>query len=342
MYNAEFSFKYRCHVGDCANLFDMSLELLLHLKNVHLLNHQAIVCPFEGCAYTTSDASSFKVHKTRKHSRCSSQDAFKACILVRKSLPEPSSVIEQHDRAEDSNAVSVEFESNDNDCMETPSVDISEVVINRLTNFLLQLQVLDGVSFETIQRVVNEINDLSSVTLNSAKFACQKLLIESSVSQDVIDSVLRCFESNEIQKAVGPNGPLSTHKRRQSYFKSQLPYVEPNDVKLGGLHKCTFVPLLEDLRTFLCKDDVARIAFAPRTPFQGIYREFSDGAIYRNHLLFSKEQHSLQINLFSDAFTTGNPLGVRKKATKLDAIYCIPQNNSRNLFLDFSFIGANL
>lgn len=343
MYDAEFSFQYRCHVGNCASLFDLSSKFLHHLNSVHLLNHQTVVCPFKACTYTTFDASSFKAHKSRMHSHISPKDAFKECILVRGSLPGTSGIRELN--SNDSDAFDVEFPAHDNDCMETESPDeISDIVINRLANFLLQLQVLDGVSFETIQRVVNEINELSSITLNTAKIACKKLLLENSLSQDVIESVLSCFDSNEIQLVVGPNGPLSTHKRRQSYFKSQLPHVEPVDVKLAGLHHCTYVPLLEDLRTFLSKDDVARIAFAPVAPFEGIYREFSDGSIYRNHLLFSNEPHSVQINLFTDAFTTGNPLGVRKKATKLDAIYCISQNSSIKYkiksLLDFSYIGS--
>lgn len=82
-----------------------------------------------------------------------------------------------------------------------------------------------------------------------------------------------------------------------------------------------YVPLLEDLQSYLEKEDIAREAFSNKPGFSGIYRDFCDGLIFRNHKLFSKEEHSIQLFLFSDAFQTGNPLSVCKKATKLDSVY---------------------
>ncbi len=58
----------------------------------------------------------------------------------------------------------------------------------------------------------------------------------------------------------------------------------------------------------------------------GFYRDVNDGFYFRNHSLFSQQEHALQIQLYYDDSETANPLGSKKGVHKLGCIYFILRN----------------
>lgn len=59
---------------------------------------------------------------------------------------------------------------------------------------------------------------------------------------------------------------------------------------------------------------------------EGFYTDVNDGSYFRNHTLFSQQQHALQIQLYYDDFETANPLVSKKGVHKLGCIYFILRN----------------
>lgn len=59
---------------------------------------------------------------------------------------------------------------------------------------------------------------------------------------------------------------------------------------------------------------------------EGFYRDLNDGSYFKNHRLFSQQEHALQIQLYYDDFKSANPLGSKKGVHKLGCIYFVLRN----------------
>lgn len=134
-------------------------------------------------------------------------------------------------------------EQYDFSCSEIPSANECDIEIDirrMLSNFFMQLEVLDCLSFETIQRIVEQIKELNTASIDAVKRACEYELRKHSLKDEIIASILEAFQRNPIEQVCGPRAILSTHKRRQSYYKTQIGHVEPVNVQLDALHSYSY------------------------------------------------------------------------------------------------------
>lgn len=70
------------------------------------------------------------------------------------------------------------------------------------------------------------------------------------------------------------------------------------------------------------------VHFVQPSEERDILREFCDGSYFKEHSLFSKENKSLQIQLFYDDFETSNPLGSKHGMHKVGSMYFVLRNLS--------------
>ena len=71
----------------------------------------------------------------------------------------------------------------------------------------------------------------------------------------------------------------------------------------------------------LCLCKMSRsVKFVSKTSFSSVLSSFTDGSIFKNHLLFSKEA-SFQIILFFDELKTVDAIGFSRGKHKLGAFY---------------------
>ena len=87
------------------------------------------------------------------------------------------------------------------------------------------------------------------------------------------------------------------------------------------MHKLSYVPILEELDRLLSKEEVCRAVFLRQSSESDFIKCFSDGFFCSSNELFSAEEFSIQIALYSDAFQPCNPLGIYARKNKIEAVY---------------------
>lgn len=90
-------------------------------------------------------------------------------------------------------------------------------------------------------------------------------------------------------------------------------------------HRISYVPLLQDISSILEKDDVMDSVMAnyerEKAQKSSEYVDYCDGSLCREHELFSSDELTLRINLYTDSFNCCNPLGIYRNRHKLDGVY---------------------
>ena len=62
------------------------------------------------------------------------------------------------------------------------------------------------------------------------------------------------------------------------------------------------------------------IVFPLINVYRDFYRDINDGSYFRNHSLFSQQEHALQTQFYYDDFDTAKPLGSKKEVHKRGCI----------------------
>ncbi|KAG7459332.1 hypothetical protein MATL_G00209530 [Megalops atlanticus] len=87
-----------------------------------------------------------------------------------------------------------------------------------------------------------------------------------------------------------------------------------------------YVPILRTLESMFTNQELSNCFQQVKLHEDGIFKDINDGLYFRNHTLFSQQEHVLQIQLYYDDFETANPLGSKKGIHKPGCIYFILRN----------------
>lgn len=188
---------------------------------------------------------------------------------------------------------------------------------------------------ESIVSSMEEIVNSARSEAEDAVIAC----VSSEVAEQTIGKVQDCFENLD-----NPFSHLNTETKRQSYFKRKWKIVEPVEHVLGvrfdvrrdrttGVYseipvndKFTYVPILGTLESMFTNQELCKCFQQVKVHEDGIFKDINDGSYFRNHALFSQQEHALQIQLYYDDFETANPLGSKKGIHKLGGVYFTLRN----------------
>ncbi len=199
-----------------------------------------------------------------------------------------------------------------------------------------------GVAETTINYVVGAleevIGDIHSETQESVK---NSLSLEEPIKSFVESQIDQCFE-----KMQNPFAALNTESKRMRYFSDKWGKIDPVEYVLGTRFatrrnrttetfaqtivkdKFVYIPILETLQTIYKHPNITDMTARDSHQRPNCLYDIHDGEFFKNHALFSKQRHAVQIQLFFDEFECSNPLGSKRGIHKLGAIYFTLRNIS--------------
>lgn len=314
-----------CSVATCLQVCSNLKSLICHLKG-HILQLEAITCPFPGCARTYKKKSSFESHISRCH-RFAMQQAH---VDEQRSL-------DSFDHSPDQEVgASCDVGSQSNGDF----VRNQSQVIDAFGLLYLRLLSEHLVPSSTVQIISEAFFDLQNNNLEQMLSELRRKLDSVGISDSTSQEVLHLLSDNDqILKAHSSSGVLRSPYARKEYFKERFSYVEPVAILLGKNKKnqdATFhyVPIIDTLKALLYDESVVSQCLNPLSTEVGVLRDFVDGIVHKSIPLFDQQSDAVKLLLFQDAFEVVNPLGSAKKKHKILAVYFMlgnlyPWNRSR-------------
>ncbi|KAK0134446.1 hypothetical protein N1851_029941 [Merluccius polli] len=199
--------------------------------------------------------------------------------------------------------------------------------------------------------VVAELQSVGIGQGNVHNLVCSLEEVVNGIQDQIKETVLSCLSDGQIVEKVeqtlghldNPFTQLNSVAKRRQYFSKKWGVVAPVKKLLGSRfdnrwNKNTgtfdqvlvsdtlaYVPLLLTLQSVFKQSSIIDM-FTSVQSSSNLYSDLRDGAYFMKHPLFSKDIPSLQIQLFYDDFEPCNPLGSKKGAHKLGAIYFTLRN----------------
>ena len=234
----------------------------------------------------------------------------------------------------------------DTDVLPTQSLPCDAVlqernILNSCATLLAELKVA-GVAEATINYAVSAlqevVRDIHSHTQEALK---NSLALEEPIKSVVESQIDECFE-----KVINPFVVLNSESKRMVYFSEKWGKIDPVEFVLGTrfatrLNRTTrtflqttvkdkfmYIPILETLKSIYNHPNIKDMLIRDPKQSQHLLYDIQDGEFFKDHALFSKQEHAIQIQLFFDEFECCNPLGSKRGIHKLGAIYFTLRNVS--------------
>lgn len=311
---------FSCQLCCCSEL-GTEREYFVHISR-HLKNNETVTCMFKGCDYKSNIYSTFKSHKSRKHSLHSLVD-FKEDIVRGSFATETAEHVA-------SNAEELWGDEQPVD-LETSNYH-EDVVQLKLAAVLLKLENIFHVPSAAVDELLEEFQYLlGTASLCTAAKVIQDTLNSHSlqIDQSVIEELASALcTSNPVYKSVGKGCPLATSFKRKNFYKENFKVVEPVEYVLDEKNKRTFqyVPVLKVLQQLFSDCHLlAKVLDGSRITEQSgeevIYRSFREGLFFKENSFLSAGELRVLLNLYIDDFEICNPLGTSRKKHKICAIY---------------------
>lgn len=290
-------------------------EMLTHLR-AHLRQKEVVPCPFRGCNFKTNVYSTFNSHKCKEHQNESNFDPEVVVQNVANISPDSDIEHEPEDFSDESKAAPVAGSGTDG---------LAEQLQYNLAAFFLKMQTILHVSEKATQEIIEHIDQLFSLSEPLVKESVIKILKKHNCpfTDKLVSEVVQAVsDSNVLHKSVTSEAPLSTAKRRKSYYEENFPFVKPVEYLIESTKRTfMYVPILTTLQLLFTKTDVLEKVQETMPPSPGHYSSYRDGSYYHENAFFSDEGQKLSIILYIDDFEIANPLGTSKKIHKVCAVY---------------------
>lgn len=372
-----------CKIDTCIQVCRDAKTLLSHLKG-HITEGKRVTCPFVACKRSFTNKSTFASHVSRCHGRSFwadvagtdiesvptvQQDEGCALETESRSAQSPCSAVQSTSSETNlSDGLPIEGCSTAHEKSEQGITDYQEghghqrsQIVDAVGRFYLRLLSECLLPSRTVQLISEALFDLQSNNLDLMVDAVRQKLQEDGLNQDAAKAVIsKMLESDVLTGLHNSSGIFRTSYTRTGYFQKSFSYVEPVAILLGQNRKKQaahfhYVPLIETLKVLLKDKSVKQQFMTPDVSQPGVYKDFTDGTVFKSIPLFHDHPDALQLLLFQDAFEVVNPLGSAKKKHKILAVYMLlgnlyPWNRSRmhsiQLLLlckegDFSFFGQD-
>ena len=313
---------------NCKEIFASLNELLKHLRR-HVLNHQAVKCPFSGCTFQSRVASTFAAHLSRTHTQknisCLSTEV---CIKGAHAAASTSTMFPVDEPVE-SDIASYDF------CTGMVSYEspvLSEKQLeNHVARFCLKMSTVLHISRSSIQEVIEDINHIHELSESHLFNAVKKLFEENGIDIQLVGQFVN-FIMKEMpfykltSSSLPSRGTLCSARLRDSYVKANMPYLSPVEYDLGYSavgKQCKFiyVPILQAIQNQLRRPDVLHEVLRRPTSVVGVYKCFLDGSNFVEQS--NDESFKIYLTLYIDEWESVNPLGTSRKIHKITSIYWV-------------------
>lgn len=305
---------FNCPVCDFKQPF-IERDMYSHLRG-HLRLKQMVPCPFRACKFKTNVYSTYNAHKCREHKNASEYDE---AVVVSNVSTECHDIDIEYEPAEFS-------DENETVVKAVSSTDgLAEQLQYNLAAFFLKMQTILHVSQRATQEIIEHIDQLFTLSQPVIREAVIKILRkhDCTFTDKLVSEIVQgVSESNILHKSVTSEGPLSTAKRRKTYYEDKFPFVKPIEYLIeSSQHTYMYVPILTSLQMLLKKADVLEKINETSSQLPGQYMSYCDGSYYQENQLLSAEGQNLSILLYIDDFEIANPLGTSKKMHKVCGVY---------------------
>ncbi|XP_028332484.1 uncharacterized protein LOC114481687 [Gouania willdenowi] len=312
---------FTCQLCGCREL-GSEYKYFVHIGH-HLKNNETVTCVFKGCEYKTNVYSTFKSHKSRKHSLHSLAD-FKENVVQGICVAETGeSSVSDKEFCDDSLSDDVGY---------VTSNDQLDVVEHKIAAVLLKLENIFHVPSAAIDELLDEFQYLLST---ASSCSTEKVIYDTLFShnlqldQTVVEELTSTLcTSNPVYKSIGKGCPLATSFKRKKYYRDNFKVVEPIEYILDHKDKRTlqYVPLLKFLQELFTTGQILNRALDSHLVSEvnvneGKYKSFRDGLFFKNNLFLSGGELRVLLNLYIDDFEICNPLGTSRKKHKICSIY---------------------
>ncbi|XP_042070926.1 uncharacterized protein LOC106632482 [Haplochromis burtoni] len=307
----------KIHHTSCSVLFR-------HLKFQHGLypgKFLRLTCGEPGCSFIFHTYSGYKRHLFRAHGDCVHSE------VINNFEPVPN----------DGTSVSQPVNVAHPMTITTPVPVEKRQILNMCSSVIAQVQ-SSGVPESTVQCLVGSLEELVNDIHAHAKQSVVDCL-STDTSRETLEKVEDCFDQLE-----NPFSCLNTESKRIRHFEQKWKIVEPIEHVLGvrfdvrkdrttGTYrqvpvndKFMYIPIMGSLSSMFRNGELCSSFQKTKLNMEGLYRDLNDGSYFKNHSLFSQQEHALQIQLYYDDFETANPLGSKKAVHKLGCIYFVLRN----------------
>lgn len=316
---------FTCYI--CKVHHTSSAQLFRHLKFQHGLypgRSLRLNCGEPGCSFVFRTYSGYSRHLSRAHEDRVDPDP------VANFEFEPANV-----GASVSQPVNV-----DPPVTVTTQIPIEKrQLLDTCSSVIAQVQA-SGVAESTVQCLVGYMEELvNDIHAHAKEAVVESLSSVASTSRETLAKVEDCFDQLQ-----NPFSCLNTESKRMRHFQEKWKIVEPVEHILGvrfdtrrdrttGTYrqvpvqdKFMYVPIMGSLASMFRNSELCNSFLKAKPHQEGFYRDINDGSYFRNHTLFSQQEHALQIQIFYDDFETANPLSSKKGVHKLGCIYFILRN----------------
>lgn len=293
---------YKCFI--CQALHAPCQSLITHLRIDHSFypsTRYKLVCAQYRCRRQFSTFSGFKKHLISVHEK----DCFNSADAE---SSEPSQVHFNNPQDAELAGISA-MQSQETLCFEDNSLGQRKKEENKdiCASIIAKLQG-SGLANSVVSTIVSDLEEFATGLHSQVK--------NKMISLVPKDDPLRSALQKHTEHFENPFISFNTETKRTKYFSEKWGIVEPEENILGlrydtrpnkktGTYdqvpvKDTFVyiPILETI-TFMCRNsDICKLLEKSHVSKAGQYEDFCDGTYFKTHPLFSKQQTSLQIQIY--------------------------------------------
>lgn len=284
--------------------------LIKHYRHGHAGPDFYITCNIDGCHKIYRNVRAYKVHIKSKHEVFWGQ------------------YVGGHGQGQIQREEEIEAPEEDHDAgdEEPPEVDPNK----EASSFLLHLRERFKVPGKTCEFVANELTEIIQLCRDEISNKVTDCLQRSGVDLDHLNEMGLCQAMSEtmFEKAFAH---LQNQKKLNKYVEEQYSHVKPVEYVLGHCDDGTtdtmqYVPIIQTIKALLQHDDVFSEVYEGHQTRSEILEDFCDGSYFKENALFTRNRMNLQLMLYYDDFTAGNPLGNKTKQTKIGGFYFLLGN----------------
>ncbi|XP_072047514.1 uncharacterized protein [Amphiura filiformis] len=294
-------------------------SLIRHYRYGHVGPEFQIICNVQGCQKSYRNVRSFQVHVKAKH-----QDFwFEHYNQNRQNQQEQEQA--ENEQLDDIND-DVELEIQGNQVGNEP-IDMNR----KACSTLLKLREMHKCTESACDYVADEIADMIKCCREEVSSKVIEILERDGVDVDL--------DPEGLSQAIGETvlersfRHFSDHRHVHSYVADEYNHVKPVEYIIVDEENETddsvqYVSILQTLTELLKHDDIFAEVYEGHATHSEVMQDFCDGSNFKKNTLFSNAPHSLQIQLYYDDFTIGNPLANKAPTLKLGGFYFVIGNLS--------------
>ena len=227
----------------------------------------------------------------------------------------------------------------------------SETLNDCASAFVAQMYSSPNTTLTDVQRSVTCAKEVLDRTIDIVEEKMLSFIDAHSLSHD--DDAFKTL-MQELENGRKMFEDVDTPYKMTKYFSDKKCLVKPTDIFLG--HRadtarkngqmtqvlmsdtCQYIPIIDTIRFLFSSEKMQSLYMESNKSIDGQMRDYSDGAQFATHPLYSRYPDALQIQLYFDDVETTNPLGSKTKIHKMGAVYF----SLRNLPAEYNSSLANI